>query len=83
MGGGTGMMCLGFKGGTGTSSRIVKIKDYRGFSSIKFWSEKNLTIFKVLPSQKGFLEKHFNTPEFEKDLKENVLINMFQEMDKE
>jgi L-aminopeptidase/D-esterase-like protein len=27
VGGGTGMTCLGFKGGTGTSSRIVKIKD--------------------------------------------------------
>lgn len=27
VGGGTGMMCLGFKGGTGTSSRIVKVKD--------------------------------------------------------
>jgi D-aminopeptidase len=27
VGGGTGMMCLGFKGGTGTSSRSVKIKD--------------------------------------------------------
>lgn len=27
VGGGTGMMCLGFKGGTGTSSRIVKIGD--------------------------------------------------------
>ena len=27
VGGGTGMMCLGFKGGTGSSSRIVKIKD--------------------------------------------------------
>tara|TARA_B110000503_G_scaffold125136_1_gene192410 strand:- start:59 stop:1246 length:1188 start_codon:yes stop_codon:yes gene_type:complete len=26
VGGGTGMMCLGFKGGTGTSSRIFKIK---------------------------------------------------------
>ncbi|MEM9722993.1 MAG: P1 family peptidase, partial [Bacteroidota bacterium] len=24
---GTGMMCLGFKGGTGTSSRIIRIKD--------------------------------------------------------
>ena len=45
MGGGTGMMCLGFKGGTGTSSRIVKIKDYRGFSSIKFWSEKEFDYF--------------------------------------
>jgi L-aminopeptidase/D-esterase-like protein len=27
VGGGTGMMCLGFKGGTGTASRIVQIKD--------------------------------------------------------
>ncbi len=27
VGGGTGMMCLGFKGGTGSSSRIVKIRD--------------------------------------------------------
>lgn len=27
VGGGTGMMCLGFKGGTGTSSRIISIND--------------------------------------------------------
>ena len=27
VGGGTGMMCLGFKGGTGSSSRVVKILD--------------------------------------------------------
>jgi D-aminopeptidase len=27
VGGGTGMMCLGFKGGTGTSSRVAKIAD--------------------------------------------------------
>ncbi|WP_339631144.1 P1 family peptidase [Bizionia echini] len=27
VGGGTGMMCLGFKGGTGTASRTIKIKD--------------------------------------------------------
>lgn len=27
VGGGTGMMCLGFKGGTGTSSRIIQILD--------------------------------------------------------
>jgi L-aminopeptidase/D-esterase-like protein len=27
VGGGTGMMCLGFKGGTGTSSRMVRIQD--------------------------------------------------------
>lgn len=27
VGGGTGMMCLGFKGGTGTASRLVRFKD--------------------------------------------------------
>ena len=27
IGGGTGMMCLGFKGGTGTSSRVIRIQD--------------------------------------------------------
>ena len=27
VGGGTGMMCLGFKGGTGTASRVFKVKD--------------------------------------------------------
>ena len=27
VGGGTGMMCLGFKGGTGTASRVITIKD--------------------------------------------------------
>lgn len=27
VGGGTGMVCLGFKGGTGTSSRVIKIRD--------------------------------------------------------
>ena len=27
VGGGTGMMCLGFKGGSGTASRVIKIKD--------------------------------------------------------
>tara|TARA_Y100000385_G_C13105288_1_gene647216 strand:+ start:4593 stop:5768 length:1176 start_codon:yes stop_codon:yes gene_type:complete len=27
IGGGTGMMCLGFKGGTGTSSRVITVKD--------------------------------------------------------
>ena len=27
VGGGTGMVCLGFKGGTGTSSRVIKIQD--------------------------------------------------------
>src|SRR5688572_6591403 len=48
VGGGTGMMCLGFKGGTGTSSRIVKIKDSTytvgALVQSNFGSKKNFTI---------------------------------------
>ncbi|MBS1579447.1 MAG: P1 family peptidase [Bacteroidetes bacterium] len=48
IGGGTGMMCLGFKGGTGTSSRIVKIKDSTYTVGVlvqsNFGSKKNFTI---------------------------------------
>ena len=48
VGGGTGMMCLGFKGGTGTSSRVVRIKDSNYTIGVlvqsNFGSKKNLTI---------------------------------------
>jgi D-aminopeptidase len=48
VGGGTGMMCLGFKGGTGTSSRIVKIKDSTYTVGVlvqsNFGAKRNLTI---------------------------------------
>ncbi len=48
VGGGTGMMCLGFKGGTGTSSRIIKIKDSTYTVGVlvqaNFGAKKNLTI---------------------------------------
>lgn len=48
VGGGTGMMCLGFKGGTGTSSRIVKIKDETytlgALVQANFGRKPNLTI---------------------------------------
>ncbi|MBZ5858341.1 DmpA family aminopeptidase [Flavihumibacter profundi] len=48
VGGGTGMMCLGFKGGTGTSSRIVKIKDSSYTVGVlvqsNFGRKNNLTI---------------------------------------
>jgi D-aminopeptidase len=48
VGGGTGMMCLGFKGGTGTSSRVVKIKDSLYTVGIlvqsNFGTKKNFTI---------------------------------------
>jgi D-aminopeptidase len=48
IGGGTGMMCLGFKGGTGTSSRVVKIKDSTYTVGVlvqsNFGTKKSLTI---------------------------------------
>lgn len=48
VGGGTGMMCLGFKGGSGTSSRVVKIKDSTYtlgvFVQANFGRKRNLTI---------------------------------------
>ena len=48
VGGGTGMRCLGFKGGTGTSSRIIKIKNSNytlgAIVQSNFGSKKNLTI---------------------------------------
>jgi len=48
VGGGTGMMCLGFKGGTGTASRIVKIKDVTYTVGVlvqaNFGRKKSLTI---------------------------------------
>jgi L-aminopeptidase/D-esterase-like protein len=46
--GGTGMMCLGFKGGTGTSSRVIKIKDSAYTVGVlvqsNFGSKRNFTI---------------------------------------
>lgn len=48
MGGGAGMMCLGFKGGTGTASRIIKIKDSTYTIGVlvqsNFGSKNNFTI---------------------------------------
>jgi L-aminopeptidase/D-esterase-like protein len=48
VGGGTGMMCLGFKGGSGTSSRVIKIKDSTYtlgvFVQTNFGSRSSLTI---------------------------------------
>jgi D-aminopeptidase len=48
VGGGTGMMCLGFKGGSGTSSRVVKIIDSTYtlgvFVQANFGRKRNLTI---------------------------------------
>ena len=48
IGGGTGMMCLGFKGGTGTSSRMLKVKDSTYTVGVlvqsNFGAKRNLTI---------------------------------------
>jgi len=48
VGGGTGMMCLGFKGGSGSSSRVVKIKDSTYtlgvFVQANFGRKRNLVI---------------------------------------
>ncbi|HEX6172172.1 MAG TPA: P1 family peptidase [Chitinophagaceae bacterium] len=48
VGGGTGMMCLGFKGGTGTASRLIKIKDSAYTVGVlvqsNFGSKRNLSI---------------------------------------
>ena len=48
VGGGTGMMCLGFKGGSGSSSRVIKIKDSTYalgvFVQSNFGRKRNLTI---------------------------------------
>lgn len=48
VGGGTGMMCLGFKGGTGTASRIFKIKNSTytvgAIVQSNFGAKRNLTI---------------------------------------
>jgi len=48
VGGGTGMMCLGFKGGSGSSSRVVKVKDSTYtigvFVQSNFGRKRNLTI---------------------------------------
>ncbi|MEO5948291.1 MAG: P1 family peptidase [Chitinophagaceae bacterium] len=48
VGGGTGMMCLGFKGGSGSSSRVIKIKDsiytLGVFVQANFGRKINLTI---------------------------------------
>lgn len=48
VGGGTGMMCLGFKGGTGTASRVVTVGDSTYTVGVlvqaNFGAKKNLTI---------------------------------------
>lgn len=68
VGGGTGMMCLGFKGGTGTASRIVKFKNESYTVGVlvqsNFGAKKNLTIAGV-PVGKELMDvksSQFNGP---------------------
>jgi D-aminopeptidase len=68
VGGGTGMMCLGFKGGTGTSSRVVKIKDSTYTVGVlvqsNFGGKRNLTIAGVPIGKelKDTLNNEFKAP---------------------
>ena len=68
VGGGTGMMCLGFKGGTGTSSRVFKIKDstYTVGTIVQsnFGAKRNLSIAGVPIGieLKDTLNYKFNAP---------------------
>ena len=68
VGGGTGMMCLGFKGGTGTSSRVIKIKDSSytvgAIVQANFGAKRNLTIagVPVGVELKDTLKYVFNAP---------------------
>ena len=68
IGGGTGMMCLGFKGGTGTSSRVLKIKDSSytvgALVQSNFGAKRNLSIagVPVGVALKDTLNSVFNGP---------------------
>ena len=68
VGGGTGMMCLGFKGGTGTSSRVFKIKDSTytvgAIVQSNFGAKRNLSIAGVPVGieLKDTLNYKFNAP---------------------
>ncbi len=68
VGGGTGMMCLGCKGGSGSSSRVIKIKDsvyaLGVFVQSNFGRKRNLTIAGVPVGKelKDTLNDEFKAP---------------------
>ena len=68
VGGGTGMMCLGFKGGTGTASRIVTVDGSEYTLGVlvqsNFGSKRNLTIAGVPVGMelKDTMNSEFNAP---------------------
>ncbi len=68
VGGGTGMMCLGFKGGTGTSSRVITVNDLDytvgALVQANFGAKRNLSIAGVPVGRelKDTLNYVFNAP---------------------
>ena len=68
VGGGTGMMCLGFKGGTGTSSRVTTVNDNTytvgAIVQSNFGAKRNLTIAGVPVgiALKDTLKYEYNAP---------------------
>ena len=68
VGGGTGMMCLGFKGGTGTSSRVTTVNNTNytvgGIVQANFGAKRNLTIAGVPVGRvlKDTLNNEFKAP---------------------
>ena len=68
IGGGTGMMCLGFKGGTGTASRVIEISDSMytvgAIVQANFGAKRNLSIAGVPVGMelKDTLQHVFNGP---------------------
>ncbi len=68
VGGGTGMMCLGFKGGTGTSSRVVEINGTEYTVGVlvqsNFGSKRKFTVTGVPVGQElmDTLNYEFNAP---------------------
>ena len=68
VGGGTGMICLGYKGGTGTSSRVITIQDSTytvgAIVQANFGSKRNLTIAGVPVGMelKDTLSYEYNAP---------------------
>lgn len=81
VGGGTGMMCLGFKGGTGTASRVFKIQDSTYTLGVlvqaNFGARRNLTIAGVPVGQelKDTLNYVFKSaPSYQKEGDGSIIV---------
>lgn len=81
IGGGTGMMCLGYKGGTGTASRVFKIKEASYTLGVlvqsNFGAKRNLTIAGVPVGQelKDTLNYEFKTaPSYRKEGDGSIIV---------